>query len=256
MTQRRRPSSRPRRNRLVFWLLVGVPTAILLLIAGLNWVVMPLFTRMGRELTVPDVTGLGREEAEKMLAGIGLRLGEVRAVGDTLRPAGHIVAQFPPGGRKVKSGRTVDLDISRGPDRVLVPELSGARLETALAELDAVGLRVAEVETLRTPSMTAGLVIAIRPAAGTELDRGAAVVLAVSAPAGRFPMPNLIGTNIETAAGIIASQGLVLAPIREAPSDEPVGLVLVQYPEESSPVMEGDTVALIVASPPLPDADR
>jgi beta-lactam-binding protein with PASTA domain len=67
-------------------------------------------------------------------------------------------------------------------------------------------------------------------------------------------MPNLIGTQLETATGIVASQGLVLARIQEAPSEETVGLVLVQFPEEGSSVASGDSVHLIVASPPLPDS--
>ncbi|MFO7675001.1 MAG: PASTA domain-containing protein [bacterium] len=253
MPREHKPRSRKRGGRVAFWLLIVVPAAILLLLALFNWGLMPLLTRMGRELPIPDVTGLVREEAEKVLEAAGLRLGEVRIVGDTIQPPGHVVVQSPPAGRRVKAGRVVTLDVSRGSDRVLVPELSGTRLDVALADIEAAGLRVAEIESLRTPNVAAGLVIAVRPPAGTELDRNATVILAVSAPAGHFPMPNLTGTNVETASGIIASQGLVLAPVRDAPSDEPVGLVLFQYPEEGSPVMEGDTVALIVAAPILPD---
>lgn len=255
MPRQRKSRSKPRgRKKLIFGLLVGIPAVILLLLAGLNWVVMPLFTRMGRELVLPDLTGLAREEAEKLLDQMGLRLGEVRVVGDTLQPPDYVVTQSPPAGRRVKPGRIVHLDISRGSDRVLVPELVGSRLELALDEIAAAGLRVAEVESLRTPDIAPGLVMAVRPPAGTELDRNATLILAVSAAAGRFPMPNLTGTNVETAAGIVANQRLILGPLREAPSDEPVGMVMLQYPEEGTPVMEGDTVTLIVASPlPQPE---
>lgn len=250
MPRQRKPRGKTRRRTgLLFGLLVGIPAVILLLLAGLNWVVMPLFTRMGRELEVPDLTGLAREEAEKVVERSGLRLGEVRVIGDTLQPPGHVVTQSPPGGRRVKPGRIVHLDVSRGSDRVLVPELVGTRLEQALAELEACGLRPAEVESLRTPDVAPGLVMAVRPAPGTELDRNATVILAVSAAAGKFPMPNLVGTNIETATGIIANQRLVLGTVREAALDEPVGMVMLQYPEEGTSVMDGDTVTLIIAVP-------
>ncbi|HDR00043.1 MAG TPA: PASTA domain-containing protein [candidate division WOR-3 bacterium] len=255
MAQRRKPRPRGRRTGKLFALLVGIPAAILLLIAILNWVVMPLYTRLGREIDTPDVTGLAREEAEKVLARFNLKLGEVRVVADTLQPPGRVVTQFPPPGRKVKAGRTVALDVSRGSDRVLVPDLGGLRLEEAIAAVTAAGLRVGEVESLRTPDFVPGLIIAVRPMPGTELDRNATIIIAVSAPAGKFPMPNLTGMNIETASGIVASQGLILTPVRDAPSDEPVGMVMFQYPEEGTPVADGDTVALIVASPvePAPD---
>jgi beta-lactam-binding protein with PASTA domain len=62
-------------------------------------------------------------------------------------------------------------------------------------------------------------------------------------------MPNLLGMNLETASGIIASQGLIIGEVKYAPSDEPAGIVLVQYPEEGMPIRDGDTAQLIVASP-------
>ncbi|UCG43153.1 MAG: PASTA domain-containing protein, partial [candidate division WOR-3 bacterium] len=75
------------------------------------------------------------------------------------------------------------------------------------------------------------------------------LTLAVSAPVGKFPMPNVLGMGLETASGIIASQGLVLGGVKQAPSDETAGLVLIQYPEEGMPVADGDSVHLIVAVP-------
>jgi beta-lactam-binding protein with PASTA domain len=62
-----------------------------------------------------------------------------------------------------------------------------------------------------------------------------------------FPMPNVVGMGTETARGILASQGLILGQVSTAVSSEPVGSVMFQYPEEGMPVVEGDTVTLIVA---------
>jgi beta-lactam-binding protein with PASTA domain len=60
-------------------------------------------------------------------------------------------------------------------------------------------------------------------------------------------MPNLVGLSIETARGIVASQGLLMGELKSAPSDEPAGNVLIQYPEEGMTVRDGDTVSIIVA---------
>jgi beta-lactam-binding protein with PASTA domain len=62
-------------------------------------------------------------------------------------------------------------------------------------------------------------------------------------------MPDLVGMSLETAHGILVSQGLTLGEVKRAPSDEPSGNVLVQYPEEGMTVRDGDTVSVIVAMP-------
>ncbi|MEO0081227.1 MAG: PASTA domain-containing protein [candidate division WOR-3 bacterium] len=198
---------------------------------------------------VPNVVGMDRAAAIQTITQSGFRLGEVRTVSDPAVPTDRVVAQYPPGGRFSKPGRAIQLDVSRGPDRVTVPDVVGMSLDQAQAELSTAGLLVGEVESLRTPSLPLGRVVAIRPSAGTEAERLTPVVIAVSAPVGSFPMPNLLGVNLETASGILASQGLILGEVRHAPSGEPAGIVLVQYPEEGMPVRDGDTARLIVAAP-------
>lgn len=251
---RKKKGNRP---KTVFWILVGIPGILLALAALLNWVLIPLILRHGRELTVPVLTGLKKDDAVRILQRTGLALGEVRNVSDTTYAADEVVSQYPHAGRRVKRGRAVHLDVSRGPDLVTVPDVTGTSLATALAELTRLGLKVAEVESLRTPNFPPDQVIALKPAAGAEVKKGTAVVVAVSAPMGRFPMPNLVGIGLETAAGILASQGLLLGQVKEAQSEEPSGLVLVQYPEEGMPVQNGDSVHLIIAVPaPAPDSQQ
>lgn len=252
--RRTRPRKGRKTGRILFWLLVVVPVVLLGLAAILNWVVMPLVTGRGRELPVPELVGRTLEEAEQLIARAGLALGDVRTVDDTAFAPGRVVLQAPPAGRRVKPGRVVQLNVSRGANRLTVPDIAGMESELAIALLEEAGLAVAEIESLRMPDLPPGRVIATRPVAGFEVERGAAIVLAVSAPVGKFPMPNLIGAQLETAGGIIASQGLVLAGVQHAESDEPAGLVMVQFPEEGSSVASGDSVHLIVAVPVKPDS--
>ena len=234
--------------------LVVIPASLLLLLALLNWVIMPFFTRFGRELEVPELVGRTRAAAEQAIRDAGLTLGEIRTVGDTAQPPGHVVFQFPRPGRMVKTGRQVSIDVSRGANRLLVPDVVGMAVARAAARLEELGFTISEIESLRTPNVPVGRVMAVRPMAGTEVDRGSTIILAVAAPVGKFPMPNLLGVDLETASGIVASQGLVLGGVREAPSDEPVGLVLVQFPEEGMSVRDGDTVHMIVAVPFEPES--
>jgi len=236
-------------GRILLWLFVIIPAIVLGLLALANWVVMPMIARHGTEMPVPSTVGMARARAESTITDAGLQVGTIRTVSDTAYPPDHVVFQYPPAGRRVKPGRLVHLDVSRGANRVSVPDVVGMSFPLAKALLEEAGLMVAEVESLRTPNLPVDQVIAVRPAPGTDVAKGAPLTLAVSAAVGRFPMPNVLGMGLETASGIIASQGLVLGSVKQAPGDEPAGLVLIQYPEEGMPVANGDSVHLIVAVP-------
>jgi len=240
-------SRRGRRNlALATFLSVLVLGALLVVV--LNWVVMPLVVGRGREVAVPDVVGMSRPAAEQTLTRAGLVPGEVRFVPSGTVPADDVIGQSPAAGRRVKRGREVALDVSRGAGRLKVPHTEGLSVVRATALLDEIGLIVDGVESLRTPGVPVGQVVGTRPSAGTEVRQGDHVMVQVSSRVGAFPVPNLVGTLVETAQGIVASQGLVLGELRRTPSDEPVGSVLVQYPEEGMTVRAGDTVHLIVSS--------
>lgn len=232
---------------------LGVVLIVIAVIVGLlalaNWVVMPLVVGHGRVTVVPDVVGMDRFAAEETLAGRGLRVAEVRTVPNSAVKTDRVVAQSLMPGAKVKPGRGLRLDVSRGAGRTRVPYVGGLPLDKATAVIEEAGLVFGGVESLRTQNLPAGQVVATVPPGGTELAEGETVVLQVSSRVGRFPMPNLVGMDVETAKGLVISQGLVLGELRDALSDEPPGMVLIQYPEEGSSVKTGDTVGLIVAQP-------
>jgi beta-lactam-binding protein with PASTA domain len=239
--------ARPRRRHGILALLIAVP-AFALLIVILNWIVMPLVVGRGRETTVPNVVGLDRFAAEESLLKTGLRLGEVRSAPNATVPADRVVTQHPEPGQRVKLGRQVHLDVSRGGSKLKVPRVEGLTLVRATGLLSESGLSIAGVESLRTPGLPPGQVVATRPPAGVEVSQGERIFIQIAARVGNFPMPNLVGMSLETAQGIVASQGLTLGEVKYAPSDEPAGNVLIQYPEEGMTVRDLDTVSLIVAA--------
>jgi serine/threonine-protein kinase len=240
--------AKPHRRRGVLAVLIAV-LALALLIAILNWIVMPLVVGRGRETTVPNVVGLDRFAAEESLLKAGLRLGEVRSSPSATVAADRVVTQHPEPGQRVKLGRQVHLDVSRGGSRLKIPHVEGLTLARAIALLSESGLSVIGVESLRTLTLPPGQVVATRPPAGIEVNQDERIFIQIAARVGNFPMPNLVGMSLETAQGIVASQGLTLGEVKYAPSDEPVGNVLIQYPEEGMTVRDLDIVSLIVAAP-------
>lgn len=232
--------------RLFLGLLITIVILVLYACLG-NYILLPLLTQRLGEVTVPEVTGIPQEEAEKVLRRTGLNPGQIRQVHHPSTPAGQVVAQYPRAGRRTKRGRPVDLEVSTGSPRVRVPGVEGLPTASALFALEQSGLVVARIESLRTPRLPPGQVISVRPAVGSEVAPGTEVIVSISTRLGVFPMPGLVGIDAETAQGIIASRGLILGETQTAVSTEPLGRVLVQYPEEGMPVVEGDTVTLIVS---------
>lgn len=235
------------KRRLKIFVWIGIIIASAVIIIAFNNIIMPLLVDRGEEITVPLLIGMNKEEALRILNQIGLQPGEIRSVSHDTIPPNRIVAQYPRAGRRVKQGRKIDLDVSSGSNMVRIPNLEGLPLKTAIATLERLGFIVSHVDSIRSPAIPPGRVVAAVPPFGAEVRRGSEITLNVSTKTGTFAMPNLVGLNIETARGIIATHGLILTHLKYAVSSEPTGTVLFQYPEEEMPVLPGDTVSLIVA---------
>lgn len=131
---------------------------------------------------IPRVLGRSAEEAKAALANAGFRS---RVEGERSSPSvgrGGIVWQDPPPDLVAPPNAVVQLVISSGPAPVTVPDVVGLALPYAEKVVEAAGIRVGRVDTVRSAGAEAGVVIATRPGAGNGRPRGAAVDLVVSGP--------------------------------------------------------------------------
>lgn len=192
----RRRSRSPLGKLLVYGALLTAAVAVGALL--FNAVIMPAFVRRGDEVTVPDLTGKSRAEAEVLLADAGLTPGETRERHDQ-RPVGTVIRQQPRPGTAVKEGRTVILTVSLGEPGREVPDLSGSTLRNARLALGDVDLLVGAVISAPSPTVPQDMVVASHPATGAALSRGGRVDLLVSSgmrgPEG-YVMPDLRGREL------------------------------------------------------------
>jgi serine/threonine-protein kinase len=134
------------------------------------------------QVTVPDVLGLDKAVASAKIKDAGLNL--TQELVDASSPKGRVVTQTPSGGTTVDRGTTVALQISRGPQRANVPDVSGLTTAEARAKLSGAGFKVKVVqrESATDPPDT---VIRQTPAGGTSMVKGTVVTIYVAkAPAG------------------------------------------------------------------------
>jgi beta-lactam-binding protein with PASTA domain len=137
-----------------------------------------LFVSSGPEqVDVPDVTGLSRDSAQDLITKAGLEPAvEERA---SAEPQDDVISQDPAGGTKIDRGSTVTIVVSKGIEKVSVPNVVGLTRRDAVAQLRSVGLVAAVRQTDVTDPSQDGVVTDQRPAAGIEIEKGKQVVVIV-----------------------------------------------------------------------------
>jgi beta-lactam-binding protein with PASTA domain len=136
----------------------------------------------GDEHAVPRVLGRPVEEARAELTRAGFRPRLETERSSTAVQRGDVVWQDPPPGTAVAPNAVVLLTPSSGPAPATVPDVIGLALPTAEKVVEAAGIKVGRVDTLRSSGPEAGVVVATRPAPGNGRPRGSAVDLVVSGP--------------------------------------------------------------------------
>lgn len=110
---------------------------------GVISLLMALFTRHNRELTVPDFSSLEMSTVEKIAGNMHLRIEVADSVYVKHLPLGVVFSQNPPAGSRVKKNRRIFLTMnSQVPRQVPMPSLIGYSLRQASAELAACNLRI------------------------------------------------------------------------------------------------------------------
>lgn len=123
---------------------------------------------------VPDITGQGVTLAEDALAKVGLKTAVVSREFSSTVPEGVVLRQENTAD-PMKPGSTVNVAVSKGPDLVEVPKVTGQSAKDAIAALEGAGFRVQHsIPDILLPTAK---VSAQDPAGGAAVERGATVTL-------------------------------------------------------------------------------
>jgi len=139
-----------------------------------------LYLSSGSEqVTVPDVTGQGQDQAESALGAAGLRV-TVTEQESSDQEAGTVLAQDPAAGTQALEGSTVTITVVAQPAaKVQVPGVVGDSVSEARSALSSAGFGVA-VESEPVDSRGEdGQVLEQNPGAGKHKSRGSTVTIVV-----------------------------------------------------------------------------
>ena len=238
----------------------GALVAILimaLLAAGAYLAINMLTGGDGGELvTVPDLTGLTKLEAQQKLDGEGLILGDVRKRPTSRFPAGQVIDQQPDPDRQIQAGGKVDIVLAAAPKPVEVPPLEGLTLEEARTDLEAAKLILGDVKQENDQDVPEGRIISQSPAAGEKVPKETPVDVVVSAGPSVVIVPDVTCLTFPQAKaqlqglGIDGRLGNRVLPRPECPGDP--DLIAQQDTSPGSQVDPGTVIVLHLSLPPSP----
>ena len=135
-----------------------------------------LVVSKGKEpATIPDVTGLSEDEAKKALEDAGLKKGKVSKGYSDSVAKGNVISSSPIAGASgYYKGDSVDLTISKGPEKVTVPDVTGKSQDEATKTLEEAGLKVKVNKRLGGPF---GTVRSTDPAPGSSVKPDSKVTI-------------------------------------------------------------------------------
>lgn len=195
---------------------------------------------------VPDVAGEPRDTAEQTLddAGFGVTV-ETKPSSDV--PADTVIETDPSAGAAVKTGSTITMFVSSGPQQVAVPVLVGLTEGAAEQRLSAKGLESDLSET--ASDRPVGEVLTQSPDAGTKVDPGSTVTLTISSGPDEttVSVPNVVGLDSADAQSQITAAGLTVSVQEQPTSIQPQdGKVIDQNPSGGGTVSEGTRIVIMV----------
>lgn len=133
------------KNPYVLNLLLAVVVACALVYGTLMW--LDSYTRHNEAVVIPDVKGLGMDEAAEFLQNSNLRYSVIDSVFSKDVKPGAIVELVPMAGSKVKEGRIVFITVNALTSQMAaIPEVEDLSFRQAYAILRARGFEHVEIE--------------------------------------------------------------------------------------------------------------
>ncbi len=200
---------------------------------------------------VPDLVGRGEGEAQRLLLAAGLVRGK-RDEEESPDRVGRIVSQSPEAGSEVPRGSAVDIVVGVE-GGLTMPDLTGLKLEEALAKIKDLGLKAAD-PTFSPSADFEGRVIQHTPLAGSKVKAGDTVALLVGSKP-QLTMPDLRGMKQEEAEKRVKELGLKLGETTFIDDAERAGLVIRHQPLPGANIDPGSQVTLFVGRKPEAPGD-
>lgn len=226
---------------------------ILIACLGVWWLGIARYTH------VPSLLEVNPNRLEQLEEETGLAFRVVGREYSESIAKGLIVRTSPEPSARIRKGGTVQVWISRGPERYRVPDLSGVTPAEARRMLTNSNLRVDGVTHEYHDTIPKGSLIRTTPEAGEMLRRNSPVALVVSRGPQPIDIPSVVGQDLEAARQTLSDAGLDVVVEKVFHPNAPADQVVAQDPGPGRG-HRGDRIVLEVSKGPaftvVPDVVR
>jgi len=195
------------------------------------------------KVEVPTLVGQQESAAVSQLKNLHLKPDVHEVNSSTL--AGQVTAQDPKAGTKVVIDTMVRINVSKGPQPISVPDVTGQTIDSASAQLQQAGFQVST--TFVDNAAPANQVISQSPGGGSTASKNSTVSLTVSKGPKTTTVPDVTNLDISTATAEIQAQNLKVRIVNVNVTDPSQdGIVQSQNPNGGSTAAIGATVTINV----------
>ena len=200
----------------------------------------------GSKVIVPSLAGLTVKEATSELADLGLDLKVEREEFSEDIPENRVIKSSPAGGGRISPDGTVEVTISKGKERYIVPTLQGLKIEIAEGLIKDNNLVVGEIIEEFSSEFPKGFIMRSSPAAGERIKRDSQVTLYLSKGVEQVGVSSYQGKSGEQALNELTEAGFEVETKYVFSEDLPIGAVVSQIPSGGD-IDKGSVITLTVS---------
>jgi len=237
IAERKKASKRVRRNRKI-----AIGLAVVVGILGWYLLIGP-----GSRVVVPSTVGATQSEVSAALTPLGLTsvISEKQFSEDIAE--GLVIQSIPQAGGRIDQGGAVKLIISKGPERYVLPSLSGLTPEAATKVLAKYPLALQANSEEFSTSVPKGYVIDSNPPAGEKVKRNATVVIRVSKGIEQIALASYVAKSSDQALNELQAAGFNVTSTYAFSETQLAGEVISQIPAGGGTADKGSKITLVIS---------
>ncbi|MFJ5305185.1 Stk1 family PASTA domain-containing Ser/Thr kinase [Streptomyces sp. NPDC088350] len=193
-------------------------------------------------VNTPNFVGQTQSTANTMAGNIGLKLSFTSKTCEN-QPKGKICSQDPAPTTSVKKDSTVNLVVSTGAPKVVVPSVVGQNIDEATTTLEGDKYKFVVKTQQKVSGEDPGTVLDQTPALGAEVQKGTTITLTVAKAQAKSTVPDVTGQSCDDAKAQMTANNLVGNCTQVDTNDSNlVGKVVSTNPQANTQVDKNSTV--------------
>ncbi|APX72588.1 Stk1 family PASTA domain-containing Ser/Thr kinase [Companilactobacillus allii] len=238
------PTKKRNKKKRKIILLSLIPIALVLLLIF-------MIVKGNEETSVPDLRNLTIKQADVMLKGSNLNVGNISKENNDDVEAGHVIKSIPAKSLKLKNGAKVSLVVSLGATYYKMPNVVGKDYDDVSDNLRKRGFKV-KVKYKSSSKYESGVIISQSIKAGKKVvtkNKSLTLTLAKTPTVKQkvVKVRDLSGYNLKSIQDYASEIGATLRVTYDYSDTIEDGVMISQSPEPDSVINKGDTLSVVIS---------